>query len=872
MRLVYAFDEDPPRRSRAPRREGRRPRGDDRARRPGAGRIHDHDRGLPRVHAARRARPGRARAEIDEHVARLEERTGQALRRPGRPAARLGPLGRRDLDAGDDGHDPQPRPQRRGGRGARAATGQPPLRVRLVPPADPDVRRGRRRRRGRTSSRTSSQALKERARRARRTSSSTPTTCASCRARSRDLRARGRRAVPAGRARAAPARDAAPCSTRGVAARAGLPAAPTRSRTTSARRSTSSRWSSATRATAPARASLHARPVHGRARASTASSSLNAQGEDVVAGIRTPEPIERMRGAAAGGLRAARRDAAPARGALPRHAGHRVHGRGGHAVPAPDAHRQADGAGGAADRGGDGRTRASSPARRRSRAIDPGQLDQLLHPMIDPDAEVEVAATGLNASPGAASGAIVLDADRAEERGSAGEAVVLVRWETTPDDIHGLIQAPRRPDRPRRDDLARGGRRARDGEAVRRRLRGARDRPRPRARCTIGDARAARGRPAHDRRRHRTGDRRRRAARAARRSTRTSRRSSAGPTTCAACACARTPTRRRTPRRRASSAPRASASAAPSTCSWPTDRLPVVREMILAAGREARRAALDRLLPSSRRDFEGIFEAMAGLPVTIRLLDPPLHEFLPSLEEATSEAMRAPDRAAPRGEPDARHARLPARPHLPGDLRDAGARDRACGARGRASARARRRSSRSCTRSSASREELRRLRELTERVAAEEPTVEYLMRHDDRAPARVRPRRRDRRATPTSSRSARTTSRRPRSASRATTPRASSSRTTSRTASSSATRSRRSTATGVGELMRIAVERGRGAKPDLKLGICGEHGGDPRRSPSATSSGSTTSRCSPFRVPLARLAAAQAALADAGVSAAAVGG
>src|SRR5262249_13140517 len=73
--------------------------------------------------------------------------------------------------------------------------------------------------------------------------------------------------------------------------------------------------------------------------------------------------------------------------------------------------------------------------------IDPAQLDHLLHPMIDPGAEVEVAATGLNASPGAASGKIVFDANTAEELGSAGEAVILVRWETTPDDIHGLIHA-----------------------------------------------------------------------------------------------------------------------------------------------------------------------------------------------------------------------------------------------------------------------------------------------------------------------------------------------------------------------------------------------------------------------------------------------
>ena len=67
------------------------------------------------------------------------------------------------------------------------------------------------------------------------------------------------------------------------------------------------------------------------------------------------------------------------------------------------------------------------------------------------------------------------------------------------------------------------------------------------------------------------------------------------------------------------------------------ERLPVVQEMILADTEGGRRAALDRLLPFQQADFEGIFEAMAGLPVTIRLLDPPLHEFLPDEHEATDE-------------------------------------------------------------------------------------------------------------------------------------------------------------------------------------------------------------------------------------------
>jgi pyruvate,orthophosphate dikinase len=66
------------------------------------------------------------------------------------------------------------------------------------------------------------------------------------------------------------------------------------------------------------------------------------------------------------------------------------------------------------------------------------------------------------------------------------------------------------------------------------------------------------------------------------------------------------------------------------------DRLPIVREMILAGSKEKRAEAIAKLLPMQRNDFKGIFRAMAGLPVTIRLLDPPLHEFLPSAEELAS--------------------------------------------------------------------------------------------------------------------------------------------------------------------------------------------------------------------------------------------
>ena len=145
--------------------------------------------------------------------------------------------------------------------------------------------------------------------------------------------------------------------------------------------------------------------------------------------------------------------------------------------------------------------------------IDPGQLDQLLHPMIDPDARVDVAAQGLNASPGAATGAIVLDADTAEERGKAGESRDPRPLGATPDDIHGLIHA--------QGVLTAHGGMTSHAAVV------ARGMGKP---CVAGCedlaidvaagpshryARAARGRRDHRGRRNRAGHRRRRAARAA---------------------------------------------------------------------------------------------------------------------------------------------------------------------------------------------------------------------------------------------------------------------------------------------------------------------------------------------------------------------
>ena len=167
---------------------------------------------------------------------------------------------------------------------------------------------------------------------------------------------------------------------------------------------------------------------------------VNAQGEDVVAGIRTPRPIRELKaetGAAYGEMEAAMatlethyRDLQDVEFTIER--GGSTSSR---RVPASGPRRRRCGSPASWS------PRASSSATRLCSGSTPRQLDQLMHPAIDPGADYEVLAKGLNASPGAAVGRAVFDADTAEARGRAGEPVILVRWETTPDDIHGLIQA-----------------------------------------------------------------------------------------------------------------------------------------------------------------------------------------------------------------------------------------------------------------------------------------------------------------------------------------------------------------------------------------------------------------------------------------------
>jgi pyruvate,orthophosphate dikinase len=491
--------------------------------------------------------------------------------------------------------------------------------------------------------------------------------------------------------------------------------------------------------------------------------------------------------------------------------------------------------------------------------IDPQQLDQLLHPMLDPTAEWEVAAKGLNASPGAACGKIVLDADTAEQRGKAGEKVILVRWETTPDDIHGLIHAE--------GVLTAHGGMTSHAAVV------ARGMGKP---CVAGcdalsidlDARTI----------------------------------TLGGETLAegdvltidggtgAVIVGEVPLvppqvnddletvlgwgdeHRRLKVRANADTPEDAAKAREfgaqgiGLCRtehmfMAEDRLPVVREMILASNEQGRRAALDKLLPMQQGDFEAIFEAMAGLPVTIRLLDPPLHEFLPPLEQATDERLRRRIKQLQEANPmlGTRGCRLGLQWPEIYEMQ----------------VRAIVRAARSVEERTgetplveimhplvAFEEELRRLRELTVQVAEEEtPELEYLcgtMIELPRACIRA-----DEIAQQADFFSFGTND-----------------------LTQTALGFSRDDAegkfltyyleegvleknpfetldvSGVGDLMRIAVERGRATKPDLKLGICGEHGGEPKSVAFCHELGLDYVSCSPYRVPLARLAAAQAALAE----------
>jgi pyruvate,orthophosphate dikinase len=589
----------------------------------------------------------------------------------------------------------------------------------------------------------------------------------------------------------------------------------------------------------------------------------NAQGEDVVAGIRTPEPIERMKER----LPTAFEQLVATMGELERHyrdmqdIEFTVEDEQLYLLQTRSAKRTAAAALKAAVTmvEEDLITREEAVAR-----IDPSQLDQLLHPMLDPSARYDVAATGLNASPGAARGHVVFDADTAVERAQAGESVVLVRWETTPDDIHGMIAAAgiltahggmtshaavvargmgkpcvagcealqvdyaRRVARLGSDELHEGDTITIDGGT---------------GRVILGEVELV---PPQINEDFQTvlgwaDELRRLQVRAN----------------------ADTPEDARKARE--------FGAAGIGLCRtehmfFGDDRLPIVREMIMAESEDGRRSALDRLLPAQQSDFEGIFEAMAGMPVTIRLLDPPLHEFLPSPDDAPDDRMRRRIRALQESNPmlGTRGCRL--------GLMYPEIYEMQVRAIVRAAKAVQERSGEAPLVEIMHplvgfAEELRRLRRLTDETAEDEGGgVEYLcgtMIELPRAAVRA-----DEIAEHADFFSFGTND-----------------------LTQTALGFSRDDAegkfltfylehgilernpfetldvSGVGDLMRIAVERGRSVKDGLKLGICGEHGGEPRSVAFCHELGLDYVSCSPYRVPLARLAAAQAALAATPVTA-----
>jgi pyruvate,orthophosphate dikinase len=585
---------------------------------------------------------------------------------------------------------------------------------------------------------------------------------------------------------------------------------------------------------------------------------VNAQGEDVVAGIRTPQPLEEMQQR----LPEAYEQLIETMQQLERHyrdmqdIEFTVEEGTLYLLQTRSAKRTAAAAiRSAVDMTAEGLINREEAIAR----IDPGQLDQLLHPRLDPDAEFDVAARGLNASPGAASGKIVLDADTAEERGKGGEAVILVRWETTPDDIHGLIQA--------KGVLTAHGGMTSHAAVV------ARGMGKP---CVAGceglEIDAASGTVRLGGHQLRAGD------------TITI---DGGTGRVIVGEVALVPPQinedfetilewaddvRRLKVRANADNPEDAAKAREfgaqgiGLCRtehmfFGEDRLPVVQEMILASDEDGRRSALDRLLPFQQSDFEAIFEAMAGLPVTIRLLDPPLHEFLPPLEDATDERMRQRIKALHEANPmlGTRGCRLGIQwPEIY---------EMQVRAIARAAKAVHERSGRPPLVEIMHplvgfREELRRLRELTEQVMAEEaPGIEYLcgtMIELPRAALRA-----DEIAEVADFFSFGTND------------------LTQTTLGMSRDDAEGKFLTfyledgvlehnpfetldqdGVGDLMRIGVERGRAARPQVKLGICGEHGGEPRSVEFCHGLGLDYVSCSPYRVPLARLAAAQAVLKE----------
>ncbi|WP_284125417.1 pyruvate, phosphate dikinase [Parerythrobacter aestuarii] len=365
---------------------------------------------------------------------------------------------------------------------------------------------------------------------------------------------------------------------------------------------------------------------------------INAQGEDVVAGIRTPQYLTKAARETAGAEKASMEEAMPDAYAelarvfdlLERHyrdmqdIEFTVERGTLWMLQTRSGKRTAKAALKlAVDMVGEGLISEDEAIRR----VDPMALDQLLHPTLDPDAPRDVLTTGLPASPGAASGKIVLDADTAEQWAGRGEKVILVRVETSPEDIHGMHAATgiltarggmtshaavvaRGMGRPcvsgasavmiarEGRTLKIGNRDLKEGDVIT--IDGAN------GQVMAGEVATIEPELAGD-----FGTLMEWADKHRRMGVRTN------AETPADCKMAR------------QFGAEGIGLCRTEHMFFDAERISAVRQMILAENEAGRRTALAKLLPEQQSDFKAIFEVMTGLPCTIRLLDPPLHEFLP---------------------------------------------------------------------------------------------------------------------------------------------------------------------------------------------------------------------------------------------------
>jgi pyruvate,orthophosphate dikinase len=502
--------------------------------------------------------------------------------------------------------------------------------------------------------------------------------------------------------------------------------------------------------------------------------------------------------------------------------------------------------------------------------IEPAQLDQLLHPTIDPSAEKTVIAVGLAASPGAACGEIVFDPDMAAKLKSEGRTVILVRAETSPDDINGMDAAAgiltsrggmtshaavvaRGWGRPcisgassvridyAKGEMTVGGRTLKAGDVIT--IDGST------GEVILGEAKV--------RQPELTGDFARLMEWAD------------GLRRMKIRANAETP--------RDAEQARQFGAEGIGLCRtehmfFEGERIVAMREMIMAADEAGRRAALAKILPMQRQDFIELFEIMAGFPVTIRLLDPPLHEFLPHADDEIAEMAAATGMDA--GKLKARAAQLTEANPMLGHrgCRLAISYPEIAEMQARAIFEAAIETGAKAGRAVtveimvplvAMKSELDILRDRIAKVAKDVSAekgaaVAYQLGTMIELP----------RAALQAGRIAETAE----FFSFGTNDLTQTAYGLSRDDAASFLGQYTARGVmkydpfvtldqdGVGELVAIAAERGRRARPGIKLGICGEHGGDPASIAFCEGLGLDYVSCSPYRVPVAKLAAAQAVL------------